>query len=291
MLILLSPSKTMSLSPAHPRALNQLLERGELSTQPAEMSVRSQAIIATLLRHVGEDEGRSIDPIRALMGVSERLARGVHQGLLSWRQEGAQTAILSYTGDVFKGLNPTEWSEGEWARAHAQLRVLSGLYGVLTPLAQISSYRLEMGLSCQGELARGLSQALKAPSSAEKVSLAQLWRPLITQRIQADKATLTSGWALNLSSQEYSQAVDFHALKLSVCAPRFLDLGPKGDYKIVSRYAKRARGLVARYALSVEASTPQDLAGFNLEGYQLAEAESRVEEGALTFKRDALPSP
>lgn len=289
MLILLSPSKTMSAQPELPSTLTALLRRGALSTQPAALRGVSEAIIKALSAEVGSNEALAIEPLRALMGVSDRLAREVHQALMSWHTSGAQPAILSYTGDVFKGLSPADWSDGEWLSAQARLRVLSGLYGSLKPLDLICPYRLEMGFSCQAPLAAALSVALGATQSqpTSKAQLAQLWRPLLTQHL----GELAGGWTLNLSSQEYSQALDFKALKLSVCAPRFLDLGPKGDYKIVSRYAKRARGLMARYALSVGASSPQDLTGFNLEGYELSETESRPEDGALTFKRDTPISP
>ena len=300
MLILLSPSKTMAQEPSVPEPLSEALKAEVLSrTQPC-LSAQSHAVIRALKAELRLGEPVAFERVGALMGVSERLARTVLAELESWRPEGTQLALLSYSGDVFQGLDPSSWSAELWSRAQAQLRVLSGLYGAARPLDMICRYRLEMGLVARGALLDALRAALLSegapPAQAEgaRASLAQLWRPRLSdelkRQLDAEPSVSPQAWALNLASLEYSQALDFEHLELKPCAPRFLDLGPKGDYKVVSRYAKRARGLMARYALSIGASSPQELTHFNWEGYEFVEAESRVEEGALVFKRAALPS-
>lgn len=289
MLILLSPSKTMTSQPNYPTTLQHCIDRDLLKTQPATFTDLSENIVQQLRTHTKENTP-GLNELKTLMKLSDQLTQSTVKLFDVWDSLGQQPAILSYTGDVFKGLDPFSWNENEWAYAQANLWVLSGLYGALRPLALICPYRLEMGLHLKGSLAKAFLKIFhnavssEKTASSEKINLAQLWRPALTPFFQ-NEINESHSYILNLSSIEYSQAIDFKKLKSKVCTPRFLDQNLKGDYKIISKHAKRARGLMARYALSVGASVPQDLIEFNVEGYQYSEAESQLKHGLLVFKR------
>lgn len=289
MQIFLSPSKGMNPSPPLPSALTSHQGGRSLAEHQPSPPLRalSAQLIGALTRGLGAHAEKRAQTLQALMKLSSSLSLEVDQTLSSWRPEGGSPAALSYTGDTFQGLGAEVWSLEMWQQAQGHLWVLSGLYGALRPLHLIHPYRLEMGQRFKGALSEAVSGVF--PSQPEPLSactLAQLWRPELT-RLLSSAWDDSSTWALNLASQEYSQCLNTTALGVTLCSPRFLDQTKSGEYKVVSKYAKRARGLMARYALSVGASSPADLIGFDLEGYRLDEAASQVNSGELTFKREA----
>jgi cytoplasmic iron level regulating protein YaaA (DUF328/UPF0246 family) len=299
MQIFLSPSKGMNASPPLPHTLSSREGQAlltELSASPpsVELSVR---LVDALTRALGASDEERVVALQPLMKLSPSLALEVNHKLTAWRPEGGSLAALSYTGDTFQGLDAPSWSLEVWRRAQAHLWVLSGLYGALRPLHLIHTYRLEMGQRFKGALSEAVSGVFPSqPTPLSACTLAQLWRPELTRSLGPAceaQGEVSGAWVLNLASQEYSQCLNAESLGVQLCSPRFLDRPQKGDqtksgdYKVVSKYAKRARGLMARYALSVGASSPADLVGFDLEGYRFDEAESQVSSGALTFKRDA----
>jgi uncharacterized protein len=181
----------------------------------------------------------------------------------------SKQAVLAFNGDVYEGLNAKTLKpkDLEWAQDH--LCILSGLYGVLRPLDRMQPYRLEMGT------------ALKTPRGS---NLYQFWGPQIAEhlntRLQADATPVV----INLASQEYFKSVDRKALKARVIDCVFEELR-NGQYKVISFMAKRARGLMARYAVTHRIATPRKLEAFNLEGYAFDAAASRPDR--LVFRRAA----
>ena len=213
--------------------------------------------------------------IASLMSISDALAalNVARYGAWSPRftQENARQAVMAFNGDVYEGLQAATLSlpDLDWAQQH--LAILSGLYGVLRPLDLMQPYRLEMGTR------------LATDAGA---NLYQFWGSRIAEHLNRQLADDTDPVVVNLASQEYFKAVDRKALSARVVECVFED-GKGGAYKIISFYAKRARGLMARWAIQQRASTPRQLEGFDLEGYAFHPAASSPER--LVFRRAAQP--
>ena len=216
---------------------------------------------------------QSPQQVAQLMHLSDALAALNVARYAAWRPRltahNSRQAVLAFNGDVYGGLQARTLSpaELEWLQAH--LCILSGLYGVLRPLDWMQPYRLEMGT----KLATGRGS-----------NLYQFWGTRIAEylneRLAADKTPVV----VNLASQEYFKAVDRKALKARVVECVFEE-GQGGQYKIVSFYAKRARGLMARFAATHRLTLPKQLEAFDLEGYAFAPAVS--EPDRLVFRRTA----
>lgn len=211
----------------------------------------------------------SVADLKRLMSLSDKLAelnRARFQAFDPDSEEGLQAA-LAFNGDVYSGLRARQMSKGDldWAQDH--LRILSGLYGLLRPLDVIQPYRLEMGTR------------LKTQRGA---TLYDFWADRIALALNTAAKDHADPTLVNLASQEYFGAVDARALKLPVLAVRFLE-EKDGHAKIVSFYAKKARGLMARWAIDNQISRVDDLKDFDLEGYRFAVLESQP--GEWTFTR------
>ena len=183
----------------------------------------------------------------------------------------AKQAILAFNGDVYRGLDAGTLQDNDlnWAQTH--LRLLSGLYGVLRPMDSIHPYRLEMGTRLDTD--RG-------------ATLYDFWGDRISKQLNEDM-TEADGPILNLASKEYFGAVDKKALKSSVIDVDFREVTDKGS-KIISFYAKYARGLMARSAITHRLAKPHQLEGFDLGRYAFAPASSTPER--LLFRRKAPPA-
>ncbi|MEY4652091.1 MAG: hypothetical protein RI884_672, partial [Pseudomonadota bacterium] len=179
----------------------------------------------------------------------------------------SRQALLAFDGDVYDGLSARTLKPAdlEWAQSH--VAILSGLYGVLRPLDWMQPYRLEMGT------------ALKVGQAA---NLYQFWGSRIAQCLNEQLAADKTPVVVNLASQEYFKAVDIQALQARVIECVFEDW-KDGRYKIISFFAKKARGLMARYAITQRVATPKKLEGFNLEGYAFDAAASAPDR--LVFRR------
>jgi uncharacterized protein len=253
LIYLLSPAKTL-----------------DYETQP---SSSFQAFEPTLPRFPKESlalakQLRKVKPkgLMALMDISLPLAQLNVERFKSFSAEFTQTnsrqAILAFDGDVYDGLKAPSLNERDvkWAQAH--IRMLSGLYGLLRPLDLMQPYRLEMGTRFENKAGKNL-YALWANKNA----------PLINK----DLAEVAGDTVINLASDEYFKSVDIKQLKAKVVQPVFQErkivAGPDSPYKVVSFNAKRARGMMARYAIenrigsSAQAKTLQN---FSLEGYRFA---------------------
>ena len=214
---------------------------------------------------------KSPQQIAELMHLSDALAALNVARYEAWHPrftaKNSKQAVLAFNGDVYEGLDARTLRapDLEWAQAH--LCLLSGLYGVLRPLDWMQPYRLEMGT----KLATGKGK-----------DLYQFWGPRIAEHLNARLAGEAEPMVVNLASQEYFKSVDRKVLKARVVECVFEDW-KGGQYKIISFHAKRARGLMARYAVMHRAGTPKQLEGFDLEGYAFDTAASAADR--LVFRR------
>jgi cytoplasmic iron level regulating protein YaaA (DUF328/UPF0246 family) len=189
-----------------------------------------------------------------LMHISEKLADLNWQRNQDWKTpfttENARPAIFTFDGDVYTGLDAYSIPTEKLDVLQDRLRILSGLYGLLKPLDLIQAYRLEMGT--------------KLPIGESK-NLYEFWKATLTKAL--NKELEKDELFINLASTEYFSAVDVKTLKVPVITPEFKDY-KNGKLKIISFFAKKARGLMVRYIIDTNAQTIDDLKGFDYEGYQ-----------------------
>ena len=254
MLMVISPAKTLDYTT--PLATHRY-------TQPALLE-KSQQLI---------NIARDLSPaqIASLMSISDKLALLNAQRFNDWQPaftpENARQAILAFKGDVYTGLEAERFSEADFDFAQQHLRMLSGLYGVLRPLDLMQPYRLEMGIK------------LANPAGKDLYSF---WGETLTQTLNEALAAQGDDVLINLASDEYFKAVQPKKLNGQLIKPVFLD-EKNGKFKVISFYAKKARGLMCRYIIENRLQAAEQLKAFNLEGYFFDEESSRGNE--LVFKR------
>ena len=255
MLMVISPAKTLDYDT--PPVIEQ-------STQPR--FVEHSVELIDVLRE------KSPQDIAKLMSLSDKLASLNVARYGSWEREStlqnAKQALLAFKGDVYTGLNAEDFSADDFAFAQQHLRMLSGLYGLLRPLDLMQPYRLEMGTKL---------------ANARGKDLYAFWGERISQWLNEDLAAQGDQVLLNLASQEYFGAVKPKALNARIIDTVFKDQ-KNGQYKIISFYAKKARGLMARYVIKERLQDPEGLKDFNLDGYRFDAASSS--ENQLVFLRD-----
>jgi len=200
----------------------------------------------------------TVGDIKSLMSLSDRLAQLNHDRFKSFEAAPAadltRPAAFAFAGDTYQGLEAASLDEDEMAFAQEHLRILSGLYGVLRPLDAIQPYRLEMG------------SRLKTPRGK---NLYDYWGSQLSTALNAQAEATGSEILVNCASQEYFGAVDVKALKMQVLTPQFLeDKGDGKGPKIVSFYAKKARGAMARYVVQKRVSSEEGLLEFDIGGYR-----------------------
>lgn len=188
-----------------------------------------------------------------LMDISDKLAELNWQRNQDWQtpftKDNARPAVYTFDGDVYHGLDAYSLPLDKLEALQDKLRILSGLYGLLKPLDLIQAYRLEMGTSL--------------PIGKNK-NLYGFWKKTITKELNSE---LKKGKLfINLASNEYFSAIDVKALKVPVITPEFKDF-KDGQLKMISFFAKKARGMMVRYIIDTNAETIDDLKGFNYEGY------------------------
>lgn len=188
-----------------------------------------------------------------LMKISDKLAELNWQRNQQWQlpftPNNARPAVFAFNGDVYTGLDAYSFPNDKFTVLQNKLRILSGLYGVLKPLDLIQPYRLEMGI----KLAVG-----------DKPNLVQFWKEIITNKLNEELQD--NELFVNLASTEYFSSVDVKKLKVPVITPEFKDY-KDGKLKIISFFAKKARGLMVRYIIDHDVETIDELKGFNYEGY------------------------
>lgn len=204
--------------------------------------------------------GFSPSDLASLMKLSDKLsalnAARYEQWTIDHKSGDLLPAIYAFNGDVYQGLDVKTLGANALDRLTDRIRILSGLYGLLRPFDLIRPYRLEMGTKLKGHAIS---------------SLPDFWRARVTENLNR---ILNSAPLVNLASNEYSAAVDFKLISGPVISPVFKDL-KNGEYKIISFYAKRARGLMARYMVESDAKTAEDLLGFDYDGYAFSKAHSK----------------
>ncbi|SIQ45539.1 hypothetical protein SAMN05880558_103318 [Aeromonas sp. RU39B] len=255
MLIVVSPAKTLDYeSPLQTRTF----------TQP-ELLDHSQVLI---------ERARQLAPseIGSLMKISDKLAGLNAARYAQWQPDftldSARQAMLAFKGDVYTGLAVESFSEADLAHSQQHLRILSGLYGVLRPLDLMMPYRLEMGIRLDNPRGRDLYA---------------FWGDIITDKLNQALAEQGDEVLINLASEEYFKSVRPAGLKGRVVTPVFKD-GKNGQYKIISFYAKKARGMMARWILQERLTRVEQLAEFSSEGYYFVPQESTAD--SLIFKRE-----
>lgn len=256
MLFLLSPAKSLDYETPLPELPHTL---------PGFVTQSSELI--EVLRT------KSPAQIAELMDLSDKLAGLNAARYEAWAPEftphNSRQAALAFNGDVYEGLDAKTLSAAQLAWAQERLCILSGLYGVLRPLDWMQPYRLEMGTTL---------------ATAKGKNLYQFWGAQIAQYLNERAASQKSPVIVNLASEEYFKAVDRRALQVPVVSCAFEEF-KAGKYKIISFMAKRARGLMVRYAIEKKAESVKKLEAFNLEGYALAPEVSSPER--LVFRRPA----
>jgi len=218
---------------------------------------------------VGVMAKKSPSEISKLMHVSESLGELNHERFQDWEMpfttDNARPALLAFTGDVYIGMDPAgTFSERDYTHAQKTLRILSGLYGVLRPLDLMQAYRLEMGTSL--------------PTKRGK-DLYGFWGSEITDMLNADIAASPGANALiNLASNEYFGSVKAREIDARIVTPTFLDSKGGGDHKIVSFFAKRARGAMAGWIIRERVSSVRALNDFTGMGYRYDTERSSVDQ-------------
>lgn len=256
MLFLLSPAKKLD----YDSVLNI-----QAHTQPLFVKQASQLI--KVLKALSSKE------VGELMDLSPALSQLNVDRYAAWKptfsQENSRQAILAFNGDVYEGLNASTLSEKDllWAQDH--LAILSGLYGVLRPLDLMQPYRLEMGTRLENPAGKNLYEFWSATTA-----------PYLNERLSDEKNPII----INLASEEYFKSVDLKTLKAKVVQCVFQD-GKNNTWKVVSFHAKRARGLMARFAIETKATKVDQLRKFNSEGYVYTPDQST--EDKLVFRRAA----
>ncbi|MGA9658389.1 MAG: peroxide stress protein YaaA [Asticcacaulis sp.] len=254
MLTLISPAKSLDLTP---------FDGGLDPVEP-----RFQAQTAKLLKSVKRLKPKAIG---ALMGISENLSQLNYDRYQGFEDQMAGACIFMFDGDVYKGLEARTLETDSLAFAQDRLRILSGLYGVLRPLDLIHPYRLEMG----SHLKTGRTEGLY-----------QFWGETIAKSLMEDLRAQEGDTVINLASQEYARAALTKSMKATVITPRFLET--KGnEAKIVSFFAKKARGLMARYIIDHRLDKCEGLKDFNSEGYRFRADLSKGHDWVFTRPQPA----
>ncbi len=240
MKIVISPAKTLDFKSKLP------------TTRATQPEFLNQAI-----RINQKLEGKSKNGLIRLMDISDKLAELNFQRYKDFNtpftKQNARPAIYAFAGDVYAGFDAYSLSINKLDRMQDSLRILSGMYGLLRPLDLIQPYRLEMGTKLTLD---------------RKKDLYAFWKEMLTEKLNSELED--NELFLNLASVEYFKALDEKKLKVPVIAPIFKDL-VKGQLKIVSFYAKKARGSMARFAIESDVDSLEDILTFNYDGYAYSE--------------------
>ena len=260
--MVLSPAKKLNFAPA---PANLALTTPELRRDTAELAAVTRKLRRTDLKR--------------LMSISDALADLNHKRFQSFdpeSEDGVQ-AVMAFAGDVYDGLQARTLDKKALAWAQAHLRILSGLYGVLKPLDALQPYRLEMGTR------------LKTRRGA---SLYDFWKTPIAGTLSRDAQRLADPTLVNLASNEYFGAVDTEALSVPHVTCHFKEYGKTGEApRPLMLFAKRARGLMARYAIDRRVERAEDLKAFDVAGYAFDPALSTAADWVFTRLQPPRKNP
>ena len=212
----------------------------------------------------------SVPKLMELMGVSRELAELNRQRFADWRppfdDHNAKRAVLAFQGDVYLGLQSSEFRSRDFEFAQKHLRILSGLHGVLKPLDLIQPYRLEMGTPLRTKAGKNLYE---------------YWGEQITEMLNEALDEQGDRVLVNLASAEYFKSVNCQLLSGRVICPQFKEARGK-DFKMIGAFAKKARGMMCRYLIQNRLGFPENLRSFSEEGYSFNERLSSDEEWVFT---------
>ncbi|MCV6614038.1 MAG: peroxide stress protein YaaA [Cellvibrionaceae bacterium] len=255
MLMLVSPAKNLDYeTPA----------KTKQSTQPEFLD--QSEILMDDLRQLAPHE------LSKLMSISDKLGVLNYDRNQDWGQpftpDNAKQAVLAFNGDVYTGLDAQSFKADDFKFAQKHLRILSGLYGLLKPLDLMQPYRLEMGTKFANKGGKNLYE---------------FWGETLTEAVNAQLKKTNSEVVLNLASNEYFKAIKPKLLNAEVVVPAFKDL-KNGEYKMISFFAKKARGLMAAYVIKNRITDVEDIKKFNLAGYRYNKSLSS--DAQWVFSRD-----
>ena len=245
MIIVLSPAKTLDYE----------FDASGSHSVPAFLSQSSK-----LIKQLKNKEPKDV---ASLMGLSDKLATLNYDRYQSWTaakkvSNDSKQSMLVFKGDVYQGLQAEDLTKSEMNFAQKHIRILSGLYGILRPLDLMKPYRLEMGTKLETENGKNLYE---------------FWGNKIQKNVLNELKDQKSDLLINLASNEYFSALGKLPEDINTISPTFKDY-KNGKYKIISFYAKKARGLMARWIIQKKVKDFEDLVKFNVDGYKFSKGES-----------------
>lgn len=252
MLIVISPAKSLDF--ANARVIPQ-------KTEP-DFTKESKQLVQILKKH------KPIDLMK-LMSISDKLALLNVDRFKIWQSEVndySKQALCAFKGDVYTGMNVEDWEEENFTYAQNHLRILSGLYGVLRPLDLINEYRLEMGTKLENRKGKNLYE---------------FWGDKIRKTIQKQLNEQGDEVLVNLASNEYFKSMQANKLKARIVTPVFKDF-KNGEYKLISFFAKKARGMMSRYIILNELNDVERIKNFTSGGYAYNDLLSKGDEWVFT---------
>ena len=258
MLIVISPAKTLDF---------ETVPITKVHTQP-EFLKESRQLVSQLKELTPAD-------VSSLMKISDKLGVLNFLRFNEWKTpftlNNAKQALLAFKGDVYTGINADSFNSRDLKFAQKHLRILSGLYGVLKPLDLIQAYRLEMGSKFKNRKGKDLYE---------------FWESKLTDQINQDLKASKSKYLINLASNEYFKSLQADAINAEIIVPVFKDY-KNGKYKIISFYAKKARGLMSAYIIKNRLKNPEDIKAFDVDGYKFCKSASNSTN--WVFQRSCSP--
>lgn len=256
MIIVVSPAKSLDFdSPAKTKKFSEV-----------EFLSDSKKLMKGLKEYQPEQ-------LSELMHMSEALGELNFARNANWKApftpENAKQAVFAFRGDVYQGMKAEDYSAAELNFAQKHLRILSGLYGLLKPLDLIQPYRLEMGSKFANERGKNLYE---------------FWGSKITDRINSELGSGKSELLINLASNEYFSAVQAKKIEGEIVTPIFKDYS-NGKFKIISFFAKKARGEMVTYIVNNRIESAEKLLDFEVNGYQYSEADSTATKPVFLRKQ------
>ncbi len=249
MITFISPAKTLDFE----------TEWHDKNCTEAPLLNHSKELVSILKKSKPED-------LQKLMGISEKLATLNAERFGTWTipmpKNKTKPALRAFKGDVYVGIDIDTLKQKEINYLQKNLKILSGLYGVLKPMDLILPYRLEMGTDLKNKKGKNLYA---------------FWKNILTEHIVKDAGLSEKNTVINLASNEYFKAIDTKILAAEIITPIFKDWS-SGKYKVISFHAKKARGLMCRYMAQNNIKKAEDLRDFNLENYRYDSSESTENE-------------
>lgn len=236
MKILISPAKTLDYN-----------SNIQLNLQSEPIFIEKANQIAKVMMEI------NTNGIAKLMSVSTQLANLNFERYQHWfhNETPLRQAVLAFKGDVYQGLEPETFTQSDMEYAQDHLRILSGLYGMLRPADLIKPHRLEMGTHLEFDHYKNLYQ---------------YWSNTLTKKLDEELKSTTNRLVVNLASKEYASAINFKDLSAKVISPEFKDF-KGGQYKIISFFAKKARGRMAAFLIRNRINDLNDISAFSEDGY------------------------